>query len=120
KFNLQVANDVKVRDKPSTNPQGLLIKTIQRGAVLVCDMATLTEADNYYWVRHEIGWSAVESVDGKTQFLAEAGTIPGLVAIGADGPKAADLPQLGKLITRLPVNITDTPWFQYYGNNMFS
>lgn len=120
KFNLQVANDVKVRGEPSTNPQGLIIRNITRGAVLLCDMATLTEADNYYWVRHDTGWSAIRSVDGKTVFLAEPGTIPGLVAIGPDGPKAADLPMIGKLITRLPVNITDTPWFQYYGNNMFS
>jgi hypothetical protein len=120
KMNLQVAMDVKVRGEPSTNPMALLIRNIKRGAVLVCDMATLTEADNYYWVRHESGWSAIQSLDGKTVFLAEAGTIPGLVAIGPDGPKAADLPNFGKLITQLPVHITYTPWFQYYGNNMFS
>jgi hypothetical protein len=120
KFNLQVASDVKVRGEPSTNPKGLIIKNIQRGAVLVCDMSTLTEADNYYWVRHDIGWSAIRSLDGKTTFLVEPGSLPGLVAIGPDGPKAADLPQLAKLITRLPVNIADTPWFQYYGNNMFA
>jgi hypothetical protein len=120
KVNLQAATDVKVRGEPSTSSMGLLIRTMQRGAVLLCDMATLTEAENYYWVRHDIGWSAIQSVDGKTIFLAEAGTIPGLVAISADGPKATDLPQLGKLITRFPVNITDTGWFQYYGNNMFA
>lgn len=120
KFALQVAKDVKVRGEPSTDPRGLVIRTIARGAVIVCDMLTLTEAENYYWVRHDLGWSAIQSVDGKTVFLAEPGSIPGLVAIGPDGPKAADLPMLGQLITRLPVNITDTPWFQYYGNNMFA
>jgi hypothetical protein len=120
KMNLQVAADVKARGEPSTNSKGLIIRNIQRGAVLVCDMSTLTEADNYYWVRHDSGWSAIQSLDGKTVFLAEAGTIPGLVAIGPQGPKAVDLPELGTLITQLPVRLTDTQWFQYYGNNMYA
>jgi hypothetical protein len=59
-------------------------------------------------------------VDGKTINMAEPGTIPGLVAIGPDGPKAEDLPGHRKLITRTPIDMKDIGWFQYYGNNMFA
>lgn len=117
---LQVANGVKVRGEPSTDPRGLVIRTIPRGEVLQCDMSTLTEADNYYWVRHSLGWSAIQSVNGKTVFLAEPGSIPGLIAIGADGPAAEDLPGYRSLFSRFPVALEDTQWFQYFGNNMFA
>lgn len=119
-FALQVAQGVKVRGEPSTDPRGLVIKTIARGAVLQCDMDTLTEADNYYWVRHDMGWSAIQSVNGKTVFLAEPGSILGLIAIGADGPAAEELPGYRELFTALPVKLEDTQWFQYFGNNMFA
>lgn len=117
---MQVAQNVKVRGEPSTNPRGLIIRTIKRGKTLEVDMDTLTESDGYYWARHDLGWSAVQSVDGKTVFLAEPGTVPGLVFIGPNGPKAEDLPQYRALVTRLPVNLEQTRWFQYFGNNMFA
>lgn len=117
---LQVAANVKVRNEPKIDARGLIIRTIRRGQALQCDMDTLTEADGYYWVRHETGWSAIQSVDGKTVFLAEPGTIKGLVYIGPDGPKAEDLPHYRALFTRLPVSLDDIQWFQYFGNNMFA
>lgn len=119
-FFLQVAQNVKVRGEPSTDPRGLVIRTVKRGKVLECDMDTLIEADYYYWVRHDLGWSAITSIDGKAVFLAEPGTIPGLVAIGPNGPKAEDLPGYQALFTQFPVNLDDTHWFQYFGNNMFA
>ncbi|MGJ3239634.1 MAG: hypothetical protein ACFE0Q_13070 [Anaerolineae bacterium] len=120
KMALQVGQAVKVRAKPGTDPRGLILRTIPRGQVLLCDMDTLTEADNYYWVRHEHGWSAIQSVNGKIVFLVEPGTIPGLIAIGPDGPVPQDLPEYRALFTRLPVNLNDIQWFQYFGNNMYA
>ena len=117
---LQVAQDVKVRGTPSADSRGLVIKTIARGAVLQCDMDTLTEADNYYWVRHDSGWSAIQSVNGKAVFLVEPGSIAGLIAIGSDGPAAEDLPGYREIFTALPVKLEDIQWFQYFGNNMFA
>lgn len=117
---LQVAANVKVRGEPSTDPRGLVIRSIKRGKVLECDMDNIVEADGWYWTRHDLGWSAIQSIDGKTVFLAEPGTIPGLVAIGSDGPKAEDLPSYRQLFTRSPVDLEETGWFQYYGNNMFA
>ncbi|GAB5492088.1 MAG: hypothetical protein Phog2KO_23030 [Phototrophicaceae bacterium] len=117
---LQVVINVKVRGQPNTNPRGLVIRTIPRGEVLECNMDTLVEADGYYWVRHRQGWSAIQSTNGQTVFLVEPGSIAGLIAIGADGPKAEDLPNYRALFTRLPVNLDDIQWFQYFGNNMFA
>ncbi|NWF67705.1 MAG: peptidoglycan DD-metalloendopeptidase family protein [Chloroflexi bacterium] len=117
----QVAQQgTKVRDKPSTDPRGMIINTMKRGKSVTLDLDNIVEADGFYWAKHESGWSAIMSVDGKTVFLGEPGTIPGLVYIGPDGPKAADLPGYRALITRLPVTIEDTDWFQYYGNNMWA
>jgi hypothetical protein len=120
KFVLQVAQATKVRNQPSTDPRGFIIITMKAGKVIEVDMNTMTEADSYYWVRHELGWSAIQSIDGKIRFLAEPGTIPGMIAIGSEGPKVADLPGYGELIKQLPVTTTDIGWFQYYGNNMFA
>lgn len=117
---MQVAANVKVRDQPSTNPRGLIIKWIARGEALECDFDTLTEADGYFWVKHDLGWSAIQSVDGETVFLAEPGTIPGLVYIGPEGPVLAELPGYQSLVERLPVALKDIQWFQYFGNNMWA
>lgn len=117
---LQVAQGTKVRTQPNTDPRGTIIITMTRGRIVEVDMNTLTEADGYYWGRHSLGWSAIMSIDGQTVFLAEPGTIPGLIYIGPDGPRAEELPGYRSLITRLPVNLTDTQWFQYFGNNMWA
>src|SRR5690606_13517213 len=101
---------VKVRGQPNTNPRGLVLRTIGHGAVLECDMDTLTEADGYYWVRHSLGWSAIQSTNGQTIFLVEPGSVPGLIYIGPDGPKAEELPHYRALFTRLPVNLDDIQW----------
>lgn len=120
KVALQVAQVTKVRGKPSTDPRGMVIVNLKPGKVLEVDMDTLVEADGYYWVKHAQGWSAIQSIDGKTRFLAEAGSIAGMIAIGAEGPKAQDLPHYRALVTQLPVALTDIQWFQYFGNNMWA
>ncbi|HEX2619365.1 MAG TPA: peptidoglycan DD-metalloendopeptidase family protein [Phototrophicaceae bacterium] len=120
KINLQTAQSTKVRNKPTTDSRVMLIVTLKRGKIIQVDMDTVTEADGYYWVRHDLGWSPVMSLDGKTIFLAEPGTIPGLIYIGPDGPKPEELPGYRSLITRLPVSLNDTGWFQYFGNNMWA
>lgn len=117
----QVAQDVKVRNKPSTDPQGWIIKTLSRGTSINCNTDTVTEADGYYWLEHDQnGWSAWQDVYGETVFMAEPGSIPGLVYIGPDGPDVTGLPGYQSLITRLPVNLDDTDWWQYFGNNVFA
>lgn len=117
---MQCAQPTKVRAQPSTDPRGLIIIQLKRGKVLEVDMDTAREADGYYWARHDLGWSAIQSIDGRTIFLAEPGTIPGLPYIGPNGPRAEDLPGRGALVTRLPVDLNDLQWFQYYGNNMWA
>ncbi|MBC8099147.1 MAG: peptidoglycan DD-metalloendopeptidase family protein, partial [Armatimonadetes bacterium] len=120
-FALQIAKDVKVRDQPTTDTRATLIKTLKRGLVLQCDLMNKVERDGYYWVKHDQGgWSPIQGIDGKLVFLAEPGTIPGLIAIGPEGPNPKDLPGYGALITKSPVQFDDLQWFQYYGNNVFA
>jgi hypothetical protein len=120
KMVLQVAKATKVRDKPSTDPRGMILINLKPGKVVEVDMATVTEADGYFWVRHELGWSAIRSIDGKTAFLAEPGSIPGMVYIGADGPRPTDLPGYRSLLKQMPVTMSDIQWVQYFGNNMYA
>ena len=120
KMALQVATNTKVRGQPSTDPRGLIIITMKPGKVIEVDMDSLVEADGYYWVRHELGWSAIQSIDGKSVYLAEPGTIPGMIYIGEDGPKAEELPGYRTLVQKIPVILTDVQWFQYFGNNMWA
>ncbi|HEX2907203.1 MAG TPA: hypothetical protein VHO69_10115 [Phototrophicaceae bacterium] len=120
KMALQVAQPTKVRAQPSTDPRGFIIIMLKRGKVIEVDLDTVVEADGYFWARHDLGWSAIQSVDGKTVFLAEPGTIPDLPYIGPNGPRPEDLPGRGALVTRLPVDLKDMQWFQYFGNNMWA
>ncbi|MEQ8673200.1 MAG: M23 family metallopeptidase [Aggregatilineales bacterium] len=115
----QVANTVKVRNQPSTDPGGWVIRSIKRGEVLECDMDSLIEADGYFWLKHAMGWSAWQDVYGQTVFLGLPGTIKGLVAIGPDGPDVTQIEGYNSVITRQPVDIEDLQWFQYFGNNVF-
>lgn len=115
-----VINGVKARYSPTTNPNLGYIRTMRKGETVTADFDTLTFADNYWWVKHEIGWSAWQNVDGSEMFLAIPGSIPGVLIIGEDGPRQEDLPGLGRVILRLPVDLKKTEWFQYFGNNVFA
>ncbi len=115
-----VVQPVKVRYSPSTNPNLGYIRMLRRGESVMADFNTLTFADNYWWVKHEFGWTAWQNVDGTEMYLALPGTVPGVLVIGEDGPRAEDLPGLGSLILRSPVDIEQTQWFQYFGNNVFA
>lgn len=120
KYVLQVAQAAKVRNQPSTDPRGMILITLKRGKLVTCDLDNIVEADGYFWTRHELGWSVIMSIDGKQVFLAEPGTVPGLIYIGPNGPKAEELPGYRSLITRHPLNLNDIQWFQYFGNNMWA
>lgn len=115
-----VANAVKVRYTPSTNPNLGYIRMLSPGDTVTVDFDTLTFADNYWWLKHEIGWSAWQNVDGSEIYLALPGTVPGVLVIGENGPNKEDVPELGSLILRLPVNLKQIQWFQYFGNNVYA
>lgn len=68
------------------------------------EAARLVEAEDYLWLRHEGGWSAVRRLDGRREFL-----------LNLD-----ELPLLGSLLKRHPVNLDEVNWVQYFGNTSFA
>lgn len=79
---------------------------LQQGDVLRVedDPERLVEADDYLWLRHGQGWSAVRRLDGRKEFL-----------LNLDG-----LPLLGRLLQRHPVTLGEVNWTQYFGNTSFA
>ncbi len=117
---LRAATDVRVRTHPSLAPGVSVITTLKRGADLDCDMNTIITADGYVWLKHSLGWSAWKSEDGATVFLLDKSQVPAPAVIGPDGPQAETLPGYKTLIKRMPVDLVDTQWWQYFGNNTFA
>ncbi|MCA9914844.1 MAG: M23 family metallopeptidase, partial [Anaerolineae bacterium] len=115
-----VVEGVKARYSASLNPNLGYIRTMRKGETVTADFDTLTFADNYWWVKHDIGWSAWQNVDGSEVYLAVPGSIPGVLIIGENGPREEDLPGLSSMILRLPVDLKNIQWFQYFGNNVFA
>ena len=68
------------------------------------DPARLVQAEDYLWLRHGQGWSAVRRLDGRGQFL-----------LNLD-----ELPLLGSLFQHHPVNLGEVNWAQYFGNTTFA
>jgi len=110
---------VRVRSAPGL--QGATVKYLSPGQSLQVDPGSRTEADGYVWWKHAEGWSAERSVDGSEVYLVES--VPVTVSTppaSVDTPDGDKLPLLNELFKRLPVNLEQTQWWQYYGNNVFA
>jgi hypothetical protein len=99
-----VALGVTIRDEP--NSDAIRVGRLRQGEeLLLSDHPSYrVEADGFVWRRHEQGWSAERSLDGKEEYL---------LSIDA-------LPLLGQLIRRHPVRLEEIDWVQYYGNTSFA
>lgn len=117
----KVLQTVRVRSEPSTAAHVQQVGVLSPGAIITCDVDTLTKAENYYWLQHETGWSAWQSLDGSNVFMEITDEQPAsTLAPGARPTDVTQLPNYQSLIARLPVNLSDTQWFQYFGNNVFA
>ncbi len=118
---------VRVRSQPSLSGESL--GYLDPGGQIEADPASRTEADGYVWWQHPTGWSAERSPNGKEIYLFEPGQVPAAPARGApvislpdtvEGlPDDEALPLRGQLFKRLPVDLAQVQWWQYYGNNVF-
>ncbi|MFZ4816595.1 MAG: peptidoglycan DD-metalloendopeptidase family protein [Phototrophicaceae bacterium] len=107
-------NQVKIRSAAGTKATHLI--SINEGEVVEADMTTLTEANGYYWVKHNKGWSALQDVSGQTVFFADGSKI----VVLAQDTRPEALPLYQKMIVRLPVAIEQVDWVQYFGNTTFA
>lgn len=118
---------VRVRSQPGLLGESL--KYLDPGSVLEVDPASRTEVDGYVWWKHAEGWSAERSADGKEIYLFEPGQAPTEPSRAApvvsmpttlEGlPDGESLPMRDQIFKRLPVDLDQTQWWQYYGNNVF-
>ena len=99
-----LALTLPVHDAPGTS--AVRSGRLRQGDVLRVpgDPARLVKADEYLWLRHGQGWSAVRRLDGRAEFL-----------LNLDA-----LPLLGALVQRHPVNLDAVNWVQYFGNTSFA
>ncbi len=115
---------VRVRSAPSLGHN--TIRFLDSGATLEVDPSSRAEADGYVWWRHSQGWSAERSANGKEVYLFEPGkAAPGAPPIAAPSkleglPADQDLPLKNELFRRMPVDLAQTRWWQYFGNNVFA
>jgi hypothetical protein len=118
---------VRVRSAPSLS--GDTVKYLDAGQALEVAGDSRTEADGYTWWQHSAGWSAERSANGKEIYLFEPGKVVSapkrsapVVSVPAtvEGlPDDEELPLRDELFRRLPVDLTEVHWWQYYGNNVF-
>jgi murein DD-endopeptidase MepM/ murein hydrolase activator NlpD len=111
--NLRAKGSVKVRSEPGGNQTASLIN----GDIVVADVEALQKSGSYYWVKHPQGWSALQGLDGRQVFFEDAGDV---YLPGPDGPKVEEMPGYQSLVVRHPVDLDQTNFFQYFGNNSFA
>jgi len=115
---LQAKVDVRVRSEADLN--GTFIKWIPAGTIVEFNKSSEKSNDGYIWLHHADGWSAWKNTSGSMVFLVEPGTVEQVATMTADGPDVTTLPHLKTLIQRMPVDLGQTHWFQYFGNNVYA
>lgn len=115
---LQASTDVRVRSEPDLS--GTFIKWIPAGTVVEFNASSEKTNDGYVWLHHQDGWSAWKNTSGSVVFLVEPGSVEDLPVMTDDGPDVNTLPDLKTLIKHLPVDINQTHWWQYFGNNVYA
>jgi hypothetical protein len=113
----KVMQALSVRVEPGLNARRLP-GTLEVGAVIECDEDSRCEVDEHIWWKHSAGWSAEAKLDGSIVFLRD----PDAVApVNPDGSLNVDgLPGRDELFQRLPVDLHNIAWVQYYGNTGFA
>lgn len=117
------SNQVRVRDNPGLNSNTL--KWLLPSTRIEVDVTTRRELDGFVWYRHAEGWTAERSLDGRTVFLIEPGSViqPAPVPVNIPSSGILDvntLPMRESLFKKLPVTLEETRWWQYFGNNVFA
>jgi murein DD-endopeptidase MepM/ murein hydrolase activator NlpD len=116
--------NVRVRSIPSS--AGILIRELTPGTQITVDLASRTEAGGYVWWKHKDGWSVERKLDNSEVYLYEPGKAPlpapapAPLAAPATEPDVNTLPLVGTMFKRFPVDLAQTLWWQYFGNNCYA
>lgn len=94
-----------------------VVRNMGAGEATEVNFESLVEKGGYIWVEHTYGWSAVQDVEGEEIFFEDGA---GVYVPGPEGPIVEKMPGYQSLITRHPVDIAQTEWWQYFGNTSFA
>lgn len=118
------AGTQQVRIRSAAGLHGTHLGWIDPGVQVQVVANSRTVANNYVWWQHDKGWSAEKNVSDTETYLYPpelAPKVPAPVQLDANGlPDTTQLPDLNTLFERLPVDLNQTAWWQYYGNNVFA
>src|SRR4051794_5233625 len=71
-----VADTLAIRTQPQLGDQFKTQQTLKRNDLITVNDDSRTEAAGYVWLKHDAGWSAERTSDGKTIFLLDASLKP--------------------------------------------
>ncbi len=114
---------VRVRRGPSL--QASHVRWLMPGEEVIVKVDSRTEANGYIWYEHNDGWSVQRSIDGTVQFLFDpeefANRPDQQGPVFREGlPDVDTIPMRDAMFSRLPLELSQTQWWQYFGNNVFS
>lgn len=122
--NYEVLVMLSIRTEPGANAPRLETG-LQAGDVVAVDENTRRTVDNYVWLQHSRGWSAERTADGSSVYLRLTdATVPEpsgpTPQPGEEPPDVDALPMRDNLFQRLPVDMGNITWVQYFGNTQFA
>lgn len=101
-----VNGPLRVRNAPIIEPRALIAGiSLSTGQQIKVDANSRTEAGGCVWWHHQAGWSAERRLDGTEHYMVQV---------------AGKSLSVGFTFDRLPVNLSDISWVQYYGNAKFA
>jgi murein DD-endopeptidase MepM/ murein hydrolase activator NlpD len=124
---LVVDGPLNIRPEPRLNAQAI-DQQLQTGEEVEVDPSSCKEADDYVWWQHALGWSAEGKSDRSEVFMTVVDpTAPKKLPSVHDGdasevielPDGRTIPR-SALFTRLPVDLNQIQWVQYFGNTIFA
>lgn len=111
---LRVREDANLQAKPvQKDGQDLWL---YEGDIIEADAASRTEADDYVWLKHQCGWSAVRPLSNEEIYLEPAQIDANAILLDLDCRRLI----LPFLFQRLPVDPGDVAWLQYFGNTTYA
>lgn len=110
--------------RQETSPSSTRLGTVNTGDELEVDPASRTETNGFVWWKHATGWSAERSLDGRMVFMTpiDALTRPPVTNVTTPTPTPAGNHEFKPepIFVRLPVELNQTQWIQYFGNTRYA
>src|SRR5437868_647994 len=94
-----VVDALAIRTQPQIGDQFKIAQQLKRNDIITVNDDSRTEASGFVWLKHDLGWSAERTSDGKTIFMLDASLKPKerMWGINIDPANSAANPAAAKL-----------------------